>query len=716
MSRMIPHGCIPFLLFAFAFGNSCPAQAPAAASAASDKWDRIAEQVTIYRDRYGVPHIYGPTDESAAFGYLYAQCEDNFWQIEQNFILSLGRSAELEGISALPRDVLVRALEIPHLARLEYKNATPRVRRLCEATAAGINYYLETHPEVKPRLLNTMEPWYPMAFSRYGIYVMFVSGGLGLDISEMPALACLPSQQLPLGSNMWAINGERSAEGNALLFINPHQPFFGPGQWCEGHVHSDEGWHMSGANFFGAAVPTIGHNEHLGWSHTVNRPDIADLYVETFDKPDEPLAYRYGDGYRKATQWKETLKIKTEAGVITKTVTLKKTHHGPIVAERGGKPLAIRLARLTEGGQIGQWYAMTRARSLKEFKAAMSKVAIPMFNTMYADRDGNIFYVYNGAVPKRNPDFNWMLPVDGSNPKTEWQGIHPLSDLPQLTNPKTGYLQNCNQTPFTTTAADNPQREDFPKYMTTERDNGRAQISRRILETQKPFTFQSLSTAAFDTTVLEAERAIPLIIAAWEKLNKEDPQRAKKLAEPIEVLRTWDQVSRVNSVGMTLFAYWFEGVRTRKLDPKDPDAVIAYFEQVVGQLKSLSGTWRVSWGLTNRLQRSHTSGEKGFSDKRRSLAVAGAPGWLGVVFNFYARPQEGQRRRYGVAGHSFVSVVEFGKKVRADSILVFGQSANSESKHYFDQAPLYAKGKLKPAWFTLSEIRANLERSYHPGD
>jgi penicillin amidase len=715
MNRLFNSRSLQLLLAMLVTGSLSFIQLSRTSAAETDRWSKVARRVTIHRDIYGVPHIYGPTDESVVFAYLYAQCEDNFWQVEQNYILALGRSAELAGESALPADLLVRALEIPRYARQEYATAAPRIRQLCDATAAGINFYLASHPEVEPRLLNKMEPWYPMAFTRYVIYVMFVSRSLGLNPSELPALASLPSQKLPLGSNMWAANASRTATGNALLFINPHQPFFGPGQWYEGHLHSGEGWNISGASFFASPSPTIGHNEVLGWSHTVNRPDIADLYIETFDKPDEPLAYRYGDGYRVASEWTEELGVKTGDDVVTRSVKLRKTHHGPIIAVRDGKPLAVSLSRLAEGHQFDQWYAMSRAQSLEEFKAAMSKLAVPMFNTMYADKEGNIFYIYNGAVPKRDPQFNWNQPVDGSNPATEWQGIHSMDELPQLTNPPNGFLQNCNQTPFTTTGSGLLLAENYPAYMTSEADNGRAQISRRILANHEPFTLESWSKAGFDTTILEAERVVPLIVAAWEKLGKEDPDRAAKLAEPIQVLRDWDQVSRVDSVGMTLFAYWYEGVRTRKVDPSDPAAVIGNLEQVVGQLQAVSGNWAIPWGVTNRLQRSHTSGTMGFSDQKPSLPVAGAPGWLGVVFNFYAAPTPGQRLRYGVAGHSFVSTVEFGPKVTARSILVFGQNADPDSPHYFDQAVIYARGQFKPAWFTRREIRSNLESSYHPG-
>jgi acyl-homoserine lactone acylase PvdQ len=682
----------------------------------------MARSVTIIRDTYGVPHIYGPTDASVVFGHAYAQAEDNFEQVEYNTLYALGRSAELSGERDWWDNLLARSFEIPRLAREEYARATPQMRAIYDAYASGLNYYMQQNPEKRSKLIDRFEPWHTLAMLRARYWLAEFIWDTGLQRRELkigdyrfnpqpsssneeePA----PWEERVQGSNMWAIAPSKSASGNAMLFINPHVGFFGPYTYYEAHLHSDEGLRFSGTGRHGFPLPYIGHNERLGWSHTDNYFDHGDLYAETFDKANDPLSYRYGSGHRKATEWTETVRVLVDGKLQERTVTLRKTHHGPVVGERDGKPLAVRLAKASEGGWYDQWYAMARAQNLTQFRAALDRVAIPYMNIVYADADKNIFYIYNGVVPRRSLEFDWRKAVDGSDPRTEWQGYHSARELPQILNPASGYVQNTNSTPFTVTTGSGLDSTRFPRYMVgTEGDNTRAQMSRRVLTEREKFTFEQWSVAATDTRVQMAESAIPRLKTAFDSLRTRDAARAAKLEPHVASLLAWDRRSAVASTEMTLFF----GMMNLGAGGS---ALLDGLERAVDALQKEWGTTSVAWGNVNRLQRRHWSGLQPFSNDSLSLPVPGAPGWLGIIYVFNSRRQP--PRQFGTSGNSYVGVVEFGPRVRAGSIVYFGQSSDPASPHFFDQAPLYARGLFKPAWFYRDEVEANAKRTYHPGD
>lgn len=671
--------------------------------------EKMAREVTIYRDTYGVPHVFGKTDASTVFGFAYAQAEDYFWLIEDNYIRSLGRASEVYGEQTLDSDRLNHALEIPKLAQAEYRRLDAHTRSICDAFAAGLNYYLEQNPSVKPRLITKFEPWHPLAFIRYNYYQNGFARAPELRPFNLQTAAVERGIEANQGSNGWVINPSKSATGNAMLFINPHLPFFGAGQVYEGHVHSDEGWNFTGYTRFGFPLPYVGHNENGGWVSTDNAADLTDVYAETFDDPARPLAYRYGDGYRTATEQTAEIKVKINNGLEIRRFKMRRTHHGPILSVRDGKSLAVKMAKFEDDGWLREWYLMTKAKSLKELKSAMSPLNMQFGNVMYADRQGNTFYLYNGAIPRRNPKFDWRKPVDGSDPATEWQGYHTIDELPQLTNPKSGWMQNCNNTPFLLNETDNPDPKDFPNYMVREGDNPRGAVSRKILAEKSRFTFEEWQKAAFDNYVIAAEKALPELLSAIKKrLDNSVPDTV--LRQAYDELSNWDRRSTGESVAMTLFSLW----REKMANAAGVDQA-AIFEDVLKTLQRDFGTWRVGWGEISRLQRIDESRGENFQDAKPSVPVPGVNGADGAVFTYYARPVSGQKRRYGTAGGTYISVVEFGPRVKALSVHVFGASGNPASKHFMDQSPLYARGQFKPAWFTLEEIKANLERAYHPG-
>jgi acyl-homoserine lactone acylase PvdQ len=678
------------------------------------RWARLAKGVTIYRDRYGVPHVHAKTDALVMFGMAYARAEDRFPETEPAYIQALGRSAEVQGEDGVGWDVFVCAFELERLGREEYAQASPAIKALVDGWADGTNYFLARHSEVKPKLPIRYEGW--MAFTMYRGFGIN-PGAVDVDVRALAKIVQPVAPGPEQGSNMWAVSAVKSASGHAMFFINPHTPML---PVYESHWISDEGWNMTGLTAYSQTLlPVKGHNEHLGWAHTVNNSDMWDIWEETFDDPSRPLAYRYGTGHRMATEWRDSIRVKTASGLETRPIVLRKTHHGPILGERNGKKLAVNFGNVDRGGLLQQWYAMGKARNLAEFKRALDINGLVHHSIMYADTAGNIFYIHGGAVPKRDTTLDWTKPVDGRDPRSDWQGYHTQAEMPQVLNPPSGWMQNTNSTPFLTTTADaNPKRADYPKYIGLHPDNWRARASRRILSRPAKFTFEQWAAMAFDTYFYAADREVPLLVNEWEQLAAVDRSRADGVGEMVEGLKSWDRRGRVESVPALWFGLYHSiaGPRSQRGDTTTWFRIAA-LEQARSALEKDFGKVAVPLGEFQRLQRPSERDGESYRDDKPSLPLPSVDGGIGgTIFSIGTQRPEGQKRRYAVAGSAYVAVVEFGPQVRSLSITPFGQSGDPRSPHFFDQAELFAKGKFKPNWFTMEEIKANLERAYRPGE
>ncbi|HEX5443190.1 MAG TPA: penicillin acylase family protein, partial [Pirellulales bacterium] len=681
----------------------------------------LARQVVIYRDSYGVPHIDAATDEAASFGFAYAQAQDYFWQVEDNYLLGAGRYAEAHGAEGLNSDLLNRAFEIVPRAKADYPTINPETRSLCAAYVEGLNYFLATNPHVRPRLITHFEPWHVVACGRQ-LMLELTFRYTRVHSNYMPRVH--PIIAAATGSNAWAIGPQRTKSGNAMLFANPHQPWFGFGQMYEAHLRSGEGWNFTGATFFGSPLPTMGHIEYMGYSFTTNEPDIADLWRETFDDPDEPLNYRYGGGYRKAVEWKDTIRVKTHSGVKSKVYTFRKTHHGPIVStEDEQHQLAARVGRLEDSLLLTQMVALVRAKNLDDFRAGMGGLNFPLMNAIYADREGHIYFLYNGTIPKRDPQFDWSKPVDGSDPRTEWQGYHSIDELPQLLDPEAGYVQNCNSSPFTTTHLDNPRQADFPPYMVEDKhdDKRRAKRSREILAELDQVTFDELQIAAFDTKIYWAEHQLPKYAEAFEELKQTRPALAAQVKPYLEHLLDWDCRSTHESTQATLCVAWYQqlygggypGEQLKERFVNDMPLRFAALVKAAGDLRSMHGDWKVPFGETHRIQRHANVADLvnvPFDDRLPSLPSAGTHGPMGVIFTQYYTPTiripfvKTVSKHYGLIGYTYAGVFEFGERVQGATLVQFGASGDPRSPHFFDQAKLLSQQQFKPELFYWEDV------------
>lgn len=699
--------------------------------------DDLAGSVTIVRDEFGTPHIHGKTDEATLLGFGYAQCEDYFWQVEDAFILALGRYAEAHGPKGLNSDLLNHAFRIAARSERDFAALDQESQRLCAAFVAGINRYVAQHPQTQPRLIERFEPWHVLAMHRH--FALELSFRLtGLSDDRLPRRN--PQIWPATGSNGWALAGSRTASGAPLLLAAPHMPWFGFAQLAEAHLRSDGGrgrsaWNFTGAHFYGNPTLAMGHNDRLGWTLVTNEPDIADVWRVKFTHPDNPLAYEYDGDWRVAREWTDVIRVAKSQGVEDREFAFRATHHGPIVARESDEVmLAANVAGLMEAVPLRQSLQMARAQNLAEFRLALAAMQALFMNIVYADCDGNIMFLYTCRAPRRNPQFDWSQPVDGSDPATEWLGVHELDELPQVLNPAAGFLQNCNSTPFAVTDGDNPAPGDFPKYLVRDAEvqTRRAERSLQMLRGMHDVTFDQWQAAAFDTQVYWATTELPRYAAALEQLSRDKPAAAERVRPYLDHLLAWNGVITAESTAATLCHAWYEqlygpgypGEQLREQYVDDLPGQLAGLAVAAERLSAVHGSWKIPYGELYRLQRRTQVVDLidlRFDDAADSLPLVGGHGPMGAAFTQYYSPSIdiplvlSQRRRYGIVGTSYLAAWHFTPSgVRGASLVPFGASSDPQSPHYLDQAQLLSEQRMKPERITPQQVSRHAVRTYRP--
>ena len=699
-------------------------------------WKKQAQKVTIIRDQWGIAHIYGKTDADAIFGMLYAQCEDDFPRVEQNYINALGRLAEVEGEGKLYNDLRIRLFQDSTWAIQIYKTSPPAMKKLMQAFADGVNYFLATHPERKPQLIKRFQPWMPLLFSEGSI-------GGNIEAVSLTRLkdfygdgkdaATIVQDNLddglepePKGSNGFAIAPSRSASGNALFMINPHTSFyFRP----EIQVVSEEGLNAYGAVTWGQFFIYQGFNASCGWMHTTSMADAIDEYKETITKSDKTYSYQYGTTSRSVQSKKITLAYKSNGEMKKRVFTGYYTHHGPIIAKKGEQWMSIKMMQEPLKA-LTQSYQRTKAKGLVEFRKVMELRTNTSNNTVFADNQGNIAYFHGNFMPKRNPAFNYNEPVDGSNPETDWKGLHEANETIQIVNPSTGWIQNCNSTPFTAAGSSSPDKSKYPSYMAPDFENARGIHAIDVLSRESSFTIDKLIEAAYDPYLPAFEKLIPSFLESYSV--KKEEVLCIPCDEAVSLLKNWDMKYSIASVEMTLAFYWSQemGVQMASQIPAGigqleivdqliqapAELKVAAWKKVIDELQQDFGTWKVAWGEVNRFQRLTGKINETFDDAKPSWPVAFTSSFYGSLAAFGARKYPGTKKMYGYAGNSFVAAVEFGKRVKAKSVLAGGVSNDPSSKHFADQIPLYCEPKFKEVLFYREDVEKHAESTYHPGE
>lgn len=711
-------------LFAVVFA-ACVA-APAAADPTAALLMQ-AQQVTIVRDDWGIAHVHGRTDADAVFGMAYAQAEDDFSRVETNYLTALGRTAEANGERSLYQDLRQRLWVDPLDLQARYRRSPAWLRKLMDAWADGLNYYLLTHPSVHPRALGRFEPWMALSFSEGSIggdiervslnRLRAFYGGAVAERAHTPR-ADAPVDD-PQGSNGIAIAPSNTIGGHALLLINPHTSFYFR---SELQMSSDDGLDAYGAVTWGQFFIYQGFNPHVGWMHTSTGADAVDQFAETIVRSNGRLSYRYGSELRPITASNISLRYRTASGAIgTKTFTIYRSHHGPIVGEQDGKWIAEALMYRPVRA-LEQSYLRTKAHDFTSYERSAALQANSSNNTIFADDSGEIAYLHPQFIPRRDDRFDYTKAVDGANPATDWRGVHTLDEEPHVINPSTGYVFNTNDWPYSAAGAASPKRSDFPRYMDTAGENARGVHVALLLAGRRDFTLERLRAAAFDPHLPFFAALLPSLVGAYDGVPASDPLKTK-LSEPVAVLRAWDDRWSSPSTATSLAIFWAEAL-SRCAKSTNQAALLAApareklqsLSLAIDRLTADFGTWRTTWGDINRFQRLSGDIAPHFDDAEPSIPVPFIPGIWGSLAAFYAAPGPNTKRRYGNAGNSFAAVVEFGQRVRALAVTAGGESGHLHSPHFDDQAVRYASGNLRPVYFYPDELRGHVERSYHPGE
>jgi acyl-homoserine-lactone acylase len=712
-----------------------------------------ASRVTIARDDWGIAHVHGHTDADAVFGMIYAQAEDDFPRVEANYLTNLGLTAEADGEKAIWQDLRARLYVSPSELKADYAASPPAMRKLMDAWADGLNYFLATHPNVHPRVITHFEPWMVMSFTEGSIggdieridlkkLEAFYSssprfrgegdhprgGGGGPSVSFAATSPGNPGEDVtePQGSNGIAIAPKLTGDGGSLLLINPHTSFYFR---SELQMSSDQGLDVYGAATWGQFFIYQGFNPHVGWMHTSTGVDNVDEFAEKVERRGNGYCYWYGRTCRPLGARPITIRYRTPDGhMASRGFIAWMTHRGPIVASDHGRWIAFAMMnRPVEALQ--QSYLRTKASDLASYMRISDLKANSSNNTVFADDKGDIAVLAPQFMPRRDNRFDYTQPVDGSNPATDWKGLHAVSELPNTINPPNGWAFNSNDWLYSAAGPYSPKPANFPAYLDSAGQSYRTIHATRLLTQPGKWSLDRLQTVAFDSAQPSFEVLVPMLVSAWQALPSSDPRKVR-LAEPIAALNAWDKRWGVNSIPNTLAQFWGDELAKaatsrewsdhrnffRHMEALSPAEKLDTFTRGLDRLERDFGSWRIPWGEVNRFQRIDPAIDSRFDDNAPSIPVGFTSNKWGSLASFGASQKPGTKKWYGTNGNSFVAVVEFTPHgPRARAVTAGGESGHPDSPHFDDEAVRYATGNLRDVYFAPAQLRGHTERVYQPG-
>lgn len=665
----------------------------------------VREEITIYRDTFGTPHIYAPTAEGAAFGNGYAQANDRLEELLKQYMRACGTMSEAFGTEFLRDDYRQRMWQHAAMAKSKYGQLSAKSRALIEAFQAGVRQYMKEHPSEVPAWAPEIEPWMCVALSRYIIW----GWPEGEAADDLKRIGIQPDPIEYHGSNQWLVAPNRTAYNAPLALIDPHLSWYGAFRFYEVRLYGGE-IEFSGMAILGNPLPAMGHSRYCSIAMTTGGPDTSDVYEEELN-PSNPRQVRYDDKWADMTLRKEIIKVKDGDKIQEKTVEIEYTRHGPVIARKNGKAYVFRIPYFEEVGLADQTYQMVTAKNLSEMKKALSMLQLMMQNLMIGTVDGDIYYVRNGRVPVRPAGVDHKRAIAGNSSKNEWQGIHKFEDLVQLENPPQGYMQNCNVSPQflmkdcpLKPSPERPYLFNGFKSFDEAYDNPlhqRAAGCVELLHANNHMSVEDAIEVALSPVVYGADAWQERLKKAWASASA-DVKDNKQLAQFSELILNWNRRCDASSTGAVAYKYWKDafGDAVKKADraslppPREitDEMLLAKLKEAADKLHGDFGRLDVAYGEVYRVGR--RGGKENWPVSGGSVANIATP--RAISFE----PIAGTKRQLGHGGQTSTQVVLLTKPPKSWTFLPLGESDRPDSPHFDDQSrELFSKSRMKPTYF-----------------
>jgi acyl-homoserine-lactone acylase len=677
------------------------------------------KNVTIVRDSFGIPHIFGKTDADVAYGLAWANAEDAFNETQNLIYVGKGYMARNSGIEGAKADFFVHAIGARKLVNDHYnKDLSPEFKKYLNGFVQGINAYAKTHPE-----LVKMKGAFPITsqdmLSAYVVTMSFLTGAqwsvgdiVSGNYDKRPVQFFKDKMLASAGSNAFALNSTKTVDGKTYLCINPHLYMEGPLSWYEAQLQSGEGLNIEGAMFQGSTSIAMGTNQNLGWGMTWNYFDKLDVYKLKM-KNGKKKYYEYDGKWVKLEKRPVWLKVglgKNHKLVLpVRKMTYWSNYGSTLKSGKSNNFYAVRFPANTTIETGEQLYKMNKAANYKQFWDALRIHALSLFNIVYADKDDNIFYLENGMMPDRDSSFDWSGILPGNSSKTLWTKLVPIDSMPHTINPSCGYVFNTNNTPFHASGEECSQKFcSLPKYV-DERpgDNNRAERFVELIGAKNKFSLKDIEQIKFDVTLSKKGK----FAESLKPLFNLDETKYPDLKDAIAILKSWNRVAEIHEYAPTILFLTVSEIFEAHHCSDDcfvtglnasEQEFVSSLRKCCDTLNAHFGTVKVEWGQVDRNIRGN-----------KSLPLRGIPDALSPS---YPKRVPGTFTYKPEYGDTYTMFAAFGKNglEKLEALQPLGNSLQPNSPHYNDQMELFSKQQLRPLNLSKDEVMKKAESVYHP--